>query len=194
MFKTLQPLLAQRGIHILLSPVRDGKVGLYVEPVKLNDQEDNAFVTSFRCTGTPEELDAELPGVLAQWLSSRTAVTASLRDALAAAEAQVKTAAEESRKKASERNKKSSPVTGKAAVSTASKPTTSLVPAQAAVPSLFDGSGEDEDDASEGVAAPVQQVAGAEVSSPPATPEPAPAPAPAPAAIVTHDPVTSELF
>ena len=40
MFKALQPLLAERSIHILLSPAKDGKVGVYVEPVKLNDKED----------------------------------------------------------------------------------------------------------------------------------------------------------
>ena len=87
MFKALQPLLTERSIHILLSPAKDGKVGVYVEPVKLDDKEDNAFITPFRCEGTPEELDAELPGVLAQWLTSRAAVTTSLRDALAAYEA-----------------------------------------------------------------------------------------------------------
>ena len=45
MFKALQPLLTERSIHILLSPAKDGKVGVYVEPVKLDDKEDNAFIT-----------------------------------------------------------------------------------------------------------------------------------------------------
>ena len=43
MFKALQPLLTERSIHILLSPAKDGKVGVYVEPVKLDDKEDNAL-------------------------------------------------------------------------------------------------------------------------------------------------------
>ena len=116
MFKALQPLLAERSIHILLSPAKDGKVGVYVEPVKLDDKEDNAFITPFRCEGTPEELDAELPGVLAQWLTSRAAVTTSLRDALAAAEAQAKAAADEAKKKAADKNKKpATAITSKAA-------------------------------------------------------------------------------
>jgi PRTRC genetic system protein E len=144
MFKALQPLLAERGIHLLLSPARDGKMGVYVEPARLSGQEDKAFITPFRCEGTPEELDAELPGVLAQWLNSRAAVTSSLRDALAAAEAQARAAAEEARKKAAERSKKPMPTAGKAV--------------------------------------------------PPAQAIPAAATAAVPVAIVTHDPVTAELF
>lgn len=147
MFKALQPLLAERSIHILLSPAKDGKVGVYVEPVKLDDKEDNAFITPFRCEGTPEELDAELPGVLAQWLTSRAAVTTSLRDALAAAEAQAKAAADEAKKKAADRNKKPTTTTGK--TSTTAKPGAKATPAQAVTPSLLDGCGAGEDDEDE---------------------------------------------
>jgi len=78
MFKALQPLLQERSIHILLSANKDGKIGVYVSPVKKDDKEDAAFVTPFRCEGTAEELDNELSGVLTQWLASRTAITTSL--------------------------------------------------------------------------------------------------------------------
>ena len=100
MFKALQPLLQERSIHILLSANKDGKIGVYVSPVKKDDKEDAAFVTPFRCEGTAEELDNELSGVLTQWLASRTAITTSLTEALAAAEAQTKAAADEAKKKA----------------------------------------------------------------------------------------------
>lgn len=146
MFKALQPLIAERGIHILLSPAKDGKVGVYVEPVKLNDKEDHAFVTPFRCEGTPEELDAELSGVLAQWLTSRAAVTTSLRDALAAAEAQAKAAADDAKKKAADKNKKPTPVT-------TSKATTPAKAAGPVTPSLLDtpaSTGGDDDEDEEG--------------------------------------------
>ncbi|WP_126447950.1 PRTRC system protein E [Sulfuricystis multivorans] len=146
MFKALQPLLTERSIHILLSPAKDGKVGVYVEPVKLDDKEDNAFITPFRCEGTPEELDAELPGVLAQWLTSRAAVTSSLRDALAAAEAQAKAAADEAKKKAADRNKKLATTTGKA---NATAKSSVKVPAQVVTPSLLDGCGVDKEDKDE---------------------------------------------
>lgn len=217
MFKALQPLLAERSIHILLSPAKDGKFGVYVEPVKLNDKEDNAFITPFRCEGTPEELDAELPGVLAQWLTSRAAVTTSLRDALAAAD--------EAKKKAADRNKKPATTSGK--TGTTAKPGAK---AQAVTPSLLDGCGTGEDDedetgdgdtpqgegaaqpaataSTEAPATPTLQGADAAastaaVAAPAVAPEAAPAPvqqvaepAPAPttAAVVTDDPVTAELF
>lgn len=160
MFKALQPLIAERGIHILLSAGKDGKVGVYVEPVKLDDKEDNAFVTPFRCEGTPEELDAELSGVLAQWLISRAAVTTSLRDALAAAEAQAKTAADEAKKKAADKNKKPT-------LATTSKTTTPTKATPAKVvgpvtPSLLDApafsgnADDDEDDEGGESAAPAE--------------------------------------
>ena len=210
MFKALQPLLAERSIHILLPPAKDGKVGVYVEPVKLNDKEDNAFITPFRCEGTPEELDAELPGVLAQWLTSRAAVTTSLRDALAAADAQTKAAADEAKKKAADRNKKPATTTDK--TSTTAKHGAKATPAQAITPSLIDGCGAGEDDdektgdgdtsQGEGASQPAA-TASAETSSAPtlqgADAAPAPVqqaaePAPTTAAVVADDPVTAELF
>ena len=212
MFKALQPLLAERSIHILLSPAKDGKVGGYVEPIKLNDKEDNAFITPFRCEGTPEELDAELPVVLVQWLTSRAAVTTSLRDALAAAEAQAKAAADEAKKKALDRNKKPTTTTGKA--SATAKPGAKDSPAQAATPSLLDGCGAGEDDETgeggtpqgEGASQPaVTATPAAAVETPatlpaqstdaaastPAVTAPAAAPT---AAVVTGDPVTAEMY
>lgn len=223
MFKALQPLIAERGIHILLSSAKDGKVGVYVEPVKLNDKEDHAFVTPFRCEGTPEELNAELPGVLAQWLTSRAAVTTSLRDALAAAEAHAKTAADEAKKKAADKIKKPSPTTT----------TAKVAPAKAAgpvTPSLLDAppsTGGDDDEDDEGgesavtvetpapdaaassaptavtaesavVAAPVAEAAAPVAAAPEASVAAAPVepaePPPAPASVLSSEPVTAELF
>ena len=109
MFAALQPILSERSLHILLSDAKDGKVSVYVEPVRKNDKEDNAFSTPFRCVGSPEELSTELPQVLTQWLTTRTTVVTSLTEALAVAEAETKAAAEEAKKKAADRNKKPTP-------------------------------------------------------------------------------------
>lgn len=222
MFKALQPLLTERSIHILLSAKKDGKIGVYVEPVKKDEKEDNAFVTPFRCEGTADELNAELPVILAQWLTSRTAITTSLSEALAAAEAQTKAAAEEAKKKAAEKNKK--PTLSTPAKAGVPAKVTKVAPAQSVTPSLLDGCGDNDDEDDEGseTAAPdstpapaaVEPVAPAPVVEvaplvevPAAAPvavvadAPAPAPAaviteaPAPAAVVvTADPVTEELF
>ena len=86
MFQALQPMLHERSLHLLLSASKDGKIGVYVSPVKKDDKEDDAFVTPFRCEGTAEELDSQLAGILTQWIAARTTVTTSLADALAQAE------------------------------------------------------------------------------------------------------------
>lgn len=133
MFKSLQPMLAERSIHILLNATKDERIAVYVEPVKKNDKEDSAFVTPFRCEATAEELDAQLSTVLSQWLTTRSTVMASLADALAAADAAAKTAVDEAKKKTAERGKKVTAATPVAA---------KLIPKTAAArPSLFDTDG-----------------------------------------------------
>ena len=71
MFQTLHPLVIERSIHLLVSATKDGRMSVYVEPAKLNDNEEDAFVTPFRAQATPAELDAQLPAILAQWIASR---------------------------------------------------------------------------------------------------------------------------
>lgn len=214
MFKVLQPLLTERSIHILLSPGKDGRIGVYVEPVALDDKESPAFVTPFRCEGTPDELDAELPGVLAQWVGTRSAITTTLREALAAAEAQAKAAAEEARKKAAGRTRKPAlPGQGGTLVKSGVKP----APSQAVMPSLLDAPTTDHEDdedsqgdvtppggaaTAESTNAPAQRSAvsdaGATLASaaPPAPlpPTPAAEAVPAPSAIVTRHVPSDELF
>ena len=137
MFKALQPLLTERSIHILMSSTKDGRINVFVEPVKLNDKEDNAFVTPFRCTGTPEELNAELPPVLAKWLETRASVTQSLSECLAEAEAAAKAAAEEAKKKAAERSTLKKP--GAAKPVTPAKPAVKAsIAVGSTTPSLLD--------------------------------------------------------
>lgn len=140
MFAALKPILSERSLHILLSDAKEGKIGIYIEPVRKNDKEDNAFSTPFRCVGTPEELSAELPQVLSQWVATRAAVVTSLSKSLAESEAAIKAAAEEARKKAAERSKKPAP---------GAKPTAPAAKAavvQSATPSLLDGGNADDDD------------------------------------------------
>ena len=92
MFQALQPLLAERGIHILLSAAKNDKIKVYIEPVKKDEKEDVAFHTPFSCEGTGEQLDNELAAVLTKWVTTRAEITVSLRDSLAASEAATKAA------------------------------------------------------------------------------------------------------
>jgi len=205
MFKALQPLLAERGIHILLSSAKDGRIKVYIEPIKTSDKEDSAFVTPFSCAGMPEELDAELAGFLSQWVTTRSTVTA---------EADAKTAADEAKKKAADKSKKPTP--GKASTPTPPK----VVAAKPTTPSLLDDlpetgccgtGGENEetgeeldavlatapalvDDVVAAVPVPVKdEVVTAAPAPVAAAPEAAPAPATA-ASVVTTAEVTQDLF
>lgn len=131
MFQALHPLIAERSIHVMLSALKDGRITVYVEPCKTKDSEDDAFVTPFRATATPAELDAQLPAILGQWIASRTVATTSLAESLAEAEATQKNAADEAKKKAAEKGKK--PTT----TITPSKPVVKVEP-KPFTPSLLD--------------------------------------------------------
>ena len=126
--------------YLAMADAKDGKISVYIEPVKKDDKEDSAFSTPFRCVGTAAELSAELPQVLSQWVATRAAVVTSLSKSLAESEAAIKAAAEEARKKAAERSKKPAP---------GAKPTAPAAKAavvQSATPSLLDGGNTDDDD------------------------------------------------
>lgn len=103
MFKELEPLVAERSLHLLIAAAKDGMVNLYIEPTKKADAEDDAFVTPIRLLATPEELDRELPAILTEWVSARTRVTQSLREALDAANQQMAAAAEAAKKAAADK-------------------------------------------------------------------------------------------
>lgn len=209
MFKSLQPLLAERSVHILLSASKDGKISAYVAPAKKDDKEDDAFVTPFHCTATADELEAQLPGVLTQWVQTRQTVTATLAEALVAAEAEAKKAAEDAKKKAAEKGKKVTPtITSK----TTTPVKTAAKVAAPVTPSLLDVCNGDDDEAGDvaentvtektplavpvAESAPVAAVASAPETTPPAVAvvadQAAPAPAPAPATILTAAPMAAE--
>lgn len=180
MFQALQPLLAERGIHILLSAAKNDKIKVYIEPVKKDEKEDVAFHTPFSCEGTGEQLDNELAAVLTKWVTTRAEITVSLRDSLAASEAATKAAAEEAKKKAAEKLKK--PAAGAKTTTSAAKPA-AAVPT---TPSLLDGlEGDDDDEESEGQTTAETDV----VPAPASTPAPVSA---APAAPVTADSQTTD--
>lgn len=132
MFQALQPLVAERSIHLLISSTADGRMTIYVEPAKKNDKEDDAFITPFRAHATPAELDAQLPAILTQWIASRQLTNTSLADQLAEAETVTKKAADEAKKKAAEKGKKPATI-----VPTAPKPVVK-VESKPSTPSLLD--------------------------------------------------------
>ncbi len=70
MFKELAPLLRQRPVVLLLNPLEADSLRVIVMPKKLNDTEEGALATPLSVTGTPEELDEQLPATLTQYVGA----------------------------------------------------------------------------------------------------------------------------
>ena len=132
MFQALQPLIAERNLHLMLSIQPSGAISVYVEPCKTKDGEDDAFVSPFRVTATAQELDDQLAVVLTQWVAARKVTTTTLAQSLAEAEAAQATAVAASKAKMADKNKKAATAT------TPGKATAKVEPAKQHTPSLLD--------------------------------------------------------
>src|ERR1017187_826709 len=60
-FAQLMPMLADRTVMMIVSKAGDQHLTISVIPKRTKDSENAALLTPFCCTGTPEELDRELP-------------------------------------------------------------------------------------------------------------------------------------
>ena len=76
MFKALQPLLAERSIHILLSPAKDGKFGVYVEPVNQAHFPELGDVAADIAAGRPVAVATVVAHPDPAWLGRRLVVHA----------------------------------------------------------------------------------------------------------------------
>src|ERR1700691_618726 len=70
MFKELCPLLRQRTVVMILTLLEDETIRVNVIPRKLNESENDALTTPLSVAGTAEELDAELPSALVQFVGA----------------------------------------------------------------------------------------------------------------------------
>jgi PRTRC genetic system protein E len=94
MFKELAPLLRQRPVVLLLNPLEGNSLRVLVMPKKLNDSEDAALATPVSVTGTPEELDEQLPSALTQFVGAHLDLKSTLeiaKEEMAAAAKAAKT-------------------------------------------------------------------------------------------------------
>jgi PRTRC genetic system protein E len=102
MFKELGPLLRQRTVVMILTRLEDDTIRVNVIPRKLNESENDALTTPLSVAGKAEELDAELPSALVQFVGAHLELRNTLETAkeqiaaagkAAKAEARSKTAA-----------------------------------------------------------------------------------------------------
>ena len=101
MFQELMPLLSQRVLIITLSRVTEEKVCLNVIPKPLkSDQLDDgtALTTPLSVTGTPKELDEQLPRQLVEFVEAHLGLSSTLKSAKEQIEAAAKAAKEAARK------------------------------------------------------------------------------------------------
>jgi PRTRC genetic system protein E len=81
MFKELGPLLRQRTVVMILTRLEDDTIRVNVIPRKLNESENDALTTPLSVIGTAEELDAELPSALVQFVGAHLELKNTLESA-----------------------------------------------------------------------------------------------------------------
>jgi PRTRC genetic system protein E len=138
MFRELAPYLRHRSVLFTVTHLGDDdQIRVNIVPTKLKDGENEALTTPLSVTGTAEELDAELPKTIVDYVGAHLQLRNSLDNAKALMDAAAKTAQEEAQNKA-----KAAPKTGKAnpgAQSTAitTEPAKPVEAAKPAVPKTF---------------------------------------------------------
>ena len=101
MFQELMPLLAQRILLLTLSRVSDEQISVNIvpKPLKSNQQDDGAALTTpLAVTGSPKELDEQLPGQLVEFVETHLGLSSTLKSAKEQMEAAAKAAREAAKK------------------------------------------------------------------------------------------------
>jgi PRTRC genetic system protein E len=102
MFQELMPLLAQRILLLTLSRVSDEQICVNIIPKSLkSDQcDDAALTTPLAVSGTPKELDEQLPSQLVEFVGTHLALSSTLKRAKEQMDAAGKAAREAAKKSA----------------------------------------------------------------------------------------------
>jgi PRTRC genetic system protein E len=100
MFQELMPLLAQRVIMLTVTRINADLICVNVIPQRLKsgDENNEALTTPLSLTGTPKELDEELPQQLVEFVHAHLELSSTLKCAKDEMEAAAKAAQEASRK------------------------------------------------------------------------------------------------
>ena len=98
-FVQLMPMLADRTLMVIVSKVDEQHLTLSVVPKRMKDGENAALTTPLCCTGTPEELDRDLPAQLRDFVAGHLALSNNLAQIQREREEAEKAAREELKKK-----------------------------------------------------------------------------------------------
>jgi PRTRC genetic system protein E len=142
-FVQLMPLLADRTLMVIVSKADDQHLTLSVVPKRMKESENAALTAPLCCTGTPEELDRDLPTHLREFVAGQVTLSNNL--------AQIQREREEAEKVAREELKRKQKTVGNGgakAKTPDAKPReeerTITPPAQPPMMSLFDSPAEAE--------------------------------------------------
>lgn len=110
MFRELAPYLRHRSVLMTVTHLgEDDQIRVNIIPQKLKDGENEALTTPVSITGTSEELDADLPKTLIDYVSAHLHLKNSLDSAKATMDAVAKAAQDEARTKAKTASKAAKP-------------------------------------------------------------------------------------
>jgi PRTRC genetic system protein E len=103
-FVQLMPLLADRTVMVIVAKADEQHLNLSVVPKRMKEDENATLTTPLCCTGTPEELDRDLPSYLRDYVGGQIALSNNL--------AQIQREREEAEKAAREDLKKKQKMVG----------------------------------------------------------------------------------
>jgi PRTRC genetic system protein E len=98
-FVQLMPLLADRTLMVIVSKTDDQHLTLSVVPKRMKESENAALTAPLCCTGTPEELDRDLPTHLREFVAGQVTLSNNLAQIQREREEAEKVAREELKKK-----------------------------------------------------------------------------------------------
>lgn len=98
-FAQLMPMLAERTVMLVITKAGDEHLSVSVIPKRMKDGENTALLTPLCCTGTPGELDRELPARLRDFVAGHVALANNLAEIQREREEAEKAAREEARKR-----------------------------------------------------------------------------------------------
>ena len=98
-FAQLMPMLAERTVMMIVSKADEQHLTVSVIPKRLKDSENATLATPFCCTGTPEELDRELPTQVRDFVAGHVTLSNNLAEIQRDREEAEKAAREEAKKK-----------------------------------------------------------------------------------------------
>ena len=98
-FVQLMPMLADRTLMLIVSKADEHHLTLSVVPKRMKEGENAALTMPLCCSGTPEELDRDLPTQLCEFVAGHLALSNNLAQIQREREEAEKAAREELRKK-----------------------------------------------------------------------------------------------